>query len=735
MPAWIRQLPAWLAGLLAGLLRGVTRCLFPLGIFGAWLGVLGCDQARDVLRRAVESAALDRSFGDLVALAISSLLLALSVWYAMRCLLKVHLASLPLIGPATSAAKIWWPRAIGALVLVWPAYLIHAVLPSTVLVPAELGPAAAEKRLQDANLINATGSGAILAFLALTLGLVVFLAKREQIFGLTKLQYLPPNALPAPIWRTVFWSLAVMALCGVLVILFPQSLTRFVGSGALLALALACINVFGSFVLTFWPLRSRLPLLAPWVLAGALALSPFTDNHAPSESGGLDDPVDVSKRPDVATAFDKWLKTRGANSTAPVYVVATEGGGLRAAYWTASVLERLARTDGTPGRSIADDIFAISSVSGGSVGASFWVASQQPRICARQAGATLDDPRWPQPDFATRTLADDHLSPSLGLLLFPDLMQRFWPIPYASANRSRGLEERWQRIFESTAGNAMSHGIDHLYQCDALPQLLLNSTVAGSGQRAVLTHLRTDAFDNVLAFKQDSDPSTDHQSLAGLVHHSARFPVISPAGSVVDERKPPVDAGDPHPLLARLVDGGYFDNSGLVTALETIRIMQTKMPNLQIVLIMITDDSYPECVRSKGEPVYCDKPTSTAKMPCPSGGTAWLNELLPIASALFEVRDAHVHDALDGAMREVQVALFDRSPQADEVQAPLGWALSRSVTNLMKSQIEPPAHAMSARPPAWMSSAAASTPDACLVPHAAAAVASAASVASKGLQP
>ena len=50
----------------------------------------------------------------------------------------------------------------------------------------------------------------------------------------------------------------------------------------------------------------------------------------------------------------------------------------------------------------------------------------------------------------------------------------------------------------------------------------------------------------------------------GVLLHSARFPVVSPAGSVLDMSKPG------HPLVARLIDGGYFDNSGVVTALELI---------------------------------------------------------------------------------------------------------------------------------------------------------------------
>ena len=49
----------------------------------------------------------------------------------------------------------------------------------------------------------------------------------------------------------------------------------------------------------------------------------------------------------------------------PLFIVATEGGGIRAAYWTATVLGTIQDADS----SFADHVLAISGVSGGSLGA------------------------------------------------------------------------------------------------------------------------------------------------------------------------------------------------------------------------------------------------------------------------------------------------------------------------------------------------------------------------------
>src|SRR5205814_1339450 len=78
--------------------------------------------------------------------------------------------------------------------------------------------------------------------------------------------------------------------------------------------------------------------------------------------------------PPSDSQFTEWLKNRpdsGDYRSYPVFFVATEGGGLRAAYYTSLVLSAI--QDRCP--AFAQHLFAISGVSGGSVGAGIFAAS------------------------------------------------------------------------------------------------------------------------------------------------------------------------------------------------------------------------------------------------------------------------------------------------------------------------------------------------------------------------
>jgi hypothetical protein len=682
---------------LAELVRGVSACVFPFFALLAWVGILAAGQGEDVVRRSVERAALDDSGSDLVALAISSVLLGLSIWYAMRSLLSVQRPGLPPPDPGPNGPTAWLPRLFAAVAVAWPGWVAHEAVAWTAT-----SPDAAARAIARTGLLAAAVLG------ALALALLVLLWRRAPLLRLARVggpaPILAGDALPAPVVRAIFWALALMALCAALVLTLPLSVTRVVGSASLVALALACINVFGSFVLTLWPLRRGLPGLAWWTVALAVLASPWNDNHAPvAHSLAHRGPA---QRPAIDVAYARWLAERGTAD--PVYVVATEGGGIRAAYWTAAVLERLAAD---PQRHFARDLFAISSVSGGSVGAGFWVAGERARRCEPSAELV-------RPDVATRALTTDFLSPAVGFMLFPDLMQRFVPHPFPQANRSRGLEESWQRALGTLPGRPMDRSLAELYDgCPALPQLLVNATVAETGQRAVLTRLATDGFVDVFALPAGSavDPSTDHQPLAGVLLQSARFPVVSPAGSVVDLHDPG------HRRITRLIDGGYFDNSGIVTALELIDGMRVVADSPPIVLIVISDATYDDCTREADTP-YCRSPTvppARTAVRGPVAGTAWLNEPLPILTGLFDVRDSHVLEAMARALRTTQVAVLDRSlavrgetraQRAADVAAPLGWALSRSVTDMLDKQSAWVAGRMPLQRPDWR-------PPARLAPH------------------
>src|SRR5262249_15037841 len=93
---------------------------------------------------------------------------------------------------------------------------------------------------------------------------------------------------------------------------------------------------------------------------------------------------------DARTAFQSWAMAHSplAAGTSPMFIVAAEGGGMRANVMTAMVLDELrARYDG-----FTDHLFAIVGVSGGSLGAASFATAVHEGMPARLAKDTLTPP-------------------------------------------------------------------------------------------------------------------------------------------------------------------------------------------------------------------------------------------------------------------------------------------------------------------------------------------------------
>ena len=362
------------------------------------------------------------------------------------------------------------------------------------------------------------------------------------------------------VWLAIPWGL--------------QHVTRPLGAPALLLLALMSWTIFGGFVLTYLPKSRGSPAMAWIPVVALLAFYRLNENHPVAP------PSDVHNAPleDVAETFKHWLNRR-PDPTEPVIFVAAAGGASRAAYWTASALGMLedearhAGPRGGPARRFADNIFVISSVSGGSLGAATFVATLD--LTRAQEARAASQCRSVQ-QTAARFTGRDHLSTVLGFMLFPDLFQRLLFFHLRFWDRSRGLEEVWaddwsellQACGLDAAGvtNPWKDALTALSARDnahrPLPVLALNATALGAGQQvlqAPFSLSRPDVF-NVL----DSKLATDSLTLAQAVHNSARFPYVSPAGVVR------LQTGK---VWDRLGDGGYVEASGALMLGQILRVL------------------------------------------------------------------------------------------------------------------------------------------------------------------
>ena len=109
------------------------------------------------------------------------------------------------------------------------------------------------------------------------------------------------------------------------------------------------------------------------LMLAVVLFSLWNDNHRVrtlNESPELE-----ATREDLRDALSTWLNRQqyrlvNSEDRYPLYIVNAEGGGIRAAYWTATVLGKIQKDNPC----FADQLFALSGVSGGSLGSAVFVA-------------------------------------------------------------------------------------------------------------------------------------------------------------------------------------------------------------------------------------------------------------------------------------------------------------------------------------------------------------------------
>jgi hypothetical protein len=387
--------------------------------------------------------------------------------------------------------------------------------------------------------------------------LLLFIVRRREWLRARRTSAQPDtktsHRLQRKSWLAVVISLSLSFLLTLLFIWDPTRFGGLLGAPAIVALALASWVVFGSFVLVLlptsrgWPALTLLPLIV-FVVAG-----PFNDNHAIRGHRILD----ADERPTPTQHFADWVRADSLRSDGEVYVVAAAGGGLRAAYWAAAILSEL--DDASCGR-FGRRTFVLSGVSGGSLGAAVFVAMLADRgtsVRCGPDGRTAEDQRL-RP-MVGKVLSGDFLSPTLASMLFPDGIQRFVPYPYLSRDRAWALETSWEKAWTRAFGNTrFSQPSLALHAGDVrLPSLVLNSTVVEDGKRIVASNLK---FHPLAGLDLFDGMHTADMALSTAVHNSARFTYVSPAGSLYRGGT----------LFGRVVDGGYFENSGAASLRELI---------------------------------------------------------------------------------------------------------------------------------------------------------------------
>jgi Patatin-like phospholipase len=311
-------------------------------------------------------------------------------------------------------------------------------------------------------------------------------------------------------------------------------------SFVLLFLIVACWSLAA---LAFFFDRYRFPLFWTLIVLSAITFSVPQSDHffrVQKRDSAFAEPIDAAG----------YLRVKLGPGHKRLILVATPGGGIQAAAWTAQVLTGL--EEQTPG--FRESVALVSSVSGGSLGSIIYGASFAHKIGEDEVPTKALQPAidevawgWTVPDF-WRTILP-------------------WFRMNRAVDRGWALEKKWAAInnLDDTGGErgTMLADWSEAARTGSMPALIINSMLVERGQPVVFSTTRfprdRDAKGRIANFydlypgqylKYDIRVNT-------AARLSASFPYVAPAS------RP--DLNGPYADAFHFVDGGYYDNFGVVS--------------------------------------------------------------------------------------------------------------------------------------------------------------------------
>jgi hypothetical protein len=397
------------------------------------------------------------------------------------------------------------------------------------------------------------------------------------------------------------------------------------------------ILCWGLSAVTFILDRFRIPLLLPFLLAAIVSAHVHATDHYFYMFG-------TKNSPDLSPA----QVIRAGKPGSAVIVVAASGGGIKAAAWTTRVLTGLEESNP---RMFGDSVRLISAVSGGSVGAMYFVSEydangaglpSNPKDLeegvARAEASSLDDIAWG--------------------LVYPDFLRIFVPV-FEHLDRGRALEAALTRELPNRKHHLFSplsdwrEGVLEGWR----PAVVFNATVVESGERFLLgtTDLSPAPGRSSLRDPQFPQFAGRDISLVTAARLSATFPYVSPAA------RPDIAGTQIH-----AVDGGYTDNYGMATLLAWLD-EGLRAPGNPVRRVLI--------IEIRASPPAAEPPTLSWR--------GWPFQSYAPISAMLNVRDTgqlpRNEEELDLLRRfaascniDIEDSVFEYPPE----DAPLSWHLS-----------------------------------------------------------
>lgn len=446
---------------------------------------------------------------------------------------------------------------------------------------------------------------------------------------------------------TAVWGCVVLALYAILGII---RYTRIKGQkddtaptttliDVHLLLTLLCLGLSGmAFCLDVW----RVPVLTCLIIIFGLISWASRPDHF----------FDTSPIKTPAPLYPKAVLEAGADDTA--VIVTASGGGILLAAWTAKVLSELDRIPGFRKR-----VRLVSSVSGGSVGALYWLQ-------AVHDNATVTDKAF---EAAHRSSLDNV---AWGLI-YPDFLRVFFPFLSRKIDRGWAIEQTWKQGWNfpdklTEWRQAVKNG--------KMPAVIFNATAAETGEKIMIATTDLDTPPANLSLRRTFYEIHRNQDLSPVsaARLSATFPIVTPAARTRDGEK------------IHFVDGGYYDNYGSASVAQWLRDAVPKKGSSKIkrILVIAITGFRPKSAEEEKKLFGLEFDDTKADKKKQAGlGGGWIYQLIAPLKTLFSVRTTsqrsrrHVEDRLlFDVMRMRGITIDSVAFNYPFSEEPLSWHLT-----------------------------------------------------------
>ncbi|AFZ26702.1 putative RND superfamily exporter [Cylindrospermum stagnale PCC 7417] len=354
----------------------------------------------------------------------------------------------------------------------------------------------------------------------------------------------------------------------------------------------------------------RVPVLLLFIVISAAGYLIFQVDHFYNLK---DSPVSKPQPDDWKQAINKRLEYQGNNKI--LVVICASGGGIQAAGWTTAVLTGLQELIGI---SFTQAIGWVSSVSGGSVGAMYYLDR-------------FGDNGYPEQE-ELQNIFDSATKDSLDAigwgLAYPDLL-RFIGFPFLvpkMEDRGTAIEIDWRgELKHPKTPPSLTYWREKV-EAGIIPIPIFNATLVEDGRRFLISpmtfynpvndqdNVRYQDFEykyidfNTLYPKYDIDITT-------AARLSATFPYLSPVS------RPNKDTGSNF----HVADGGYFDNFGVATSVQLLDKLLGSSQQHQIKKVLFLQIN-----------AFADSPINNQNQ----GKPGWQMEVFGSIEALLKVRSS-----------------------------------------------------------------------------------------------